>query len=250
MDTNMSQALKMAGGVLIALIIIATLTYFFRELTPFQQQIEDIEALEQTAEFNKQYEVYNKSLMLGIDIISVINKAYSNNMAYIDAYGYSEDIKNNYLIDIELQASNGSEIILSQTLDIRLTKMDDTISPPKVKELSIDIDDLGNDSKFQLKGLIGIEPKDNWEPTKISDRICLIDSSTDNTNDTIYNTIISNTELKKVFNNTDESTKDEWTKVVFETYAYTLKTKKFRCVSVENSEMTGRIIKMTFEEIQ
>ena len=39
MDTNMSQALKMAGGVLIALIIIATLTYFFRELTPFQQQI-------------------------------------------------------------------------------------------------------------------------------------------------------------------------------------------------------------------
>ena len=260
MDTNMAQALKMAGGVLIALTIIATLTYFFRELTPFQQQIEDIQELEQTADFNKQYEVYNKSLMLGVDIISVINKAYSNNRAYIEAYGYSDDIQNNYLIDIELLGRNGNDIELTQTLDIRLTSWDNTVNPPKVKEISRDVNDLKLASKDNLRDLIGEEPKDTWTSKKLSNGIILIDKDRDTVSSTtskaelyvnksIYDIIIVNTELKKIFNNTNDLTKDDWTKAIFETYAYNLKTKKFRCVSVENSEQTGRIIKMTFQEI-
>ena len=245
MDTNMSQALKMAGGILIAIIIISTLTYFFREITPSQQQIEDIEALEQTAEFNKQYEVYNKSLMLGIDIISVINKAYSNNVAYIEAYGYSEEIKDNYLIDIQL---NGG-IELEQTLDLRLvTWVDD-----RVKEKSINVSDLESESKSDLNNLIGDEPKDEWEHLILSDGICLIDNSNDYTTDVIYDNIILNIESKKIFNNNfnnnEEERKEDWTRAIFETYAYNLKTKKFKCIGIENSKITGRIIKMTFEEI-
>lgn len=248
----MSQALKMAGGVLIAIVIIATLAYFFRELSPFQQQIEDIEALEQTAEFNKEYEVYNKSLMLGVDLISVINKAYSNNRAYIEAYGYSEDIRNNYLIDIQLDGG----ITLKQTLDLRLVTWEDG----KVKEKSINVENLETISKNELKDLIDEEELlDEWDSNILVNEICLIDEDRDAidtpkeqlyVNSDIYNVIISNTELKKIFTNTNEETKDDWTKAVFETYAYNLKTKKFRCIGVENSEQTGRITKMIFEKIQ
>ena len=247
MDTNMSQALKMAGGILIALVIISTVAFFFKSLIPVQKQIDQIEELEQTAEFNKQYEVYNKSLMLGIDIISVINKAYSNNRAYIEAYGYSDDLRNNYLIDVELIAADGSSIKLAQILDIKLTTWD---IDGKVKEISIDVDDLEDGSKDQLELNIGEEPRDVWPIRELTNGISLIDTSADNTNDTIYNTIISNTELKKIFNNNDNNTKDDWTKAIFETYAYSLKTKKFTCDSVVNSPQTGRIISMTFSEIQ
>lgn len=255
MDTNMSQALKMAGGVLIALIIIATLTYFFRELTPFQQQMEDIEALEQTADFNKQYEVYNKSLMLGVDLISVINKAYSNNLAYIELYGYSEDIKDNYLIDIELK----TPITLNQVLivyDIYDESSGKIIEKDKKK---VSNESLSNEAKNQLKDKLKIDDIKNDYPQKTLSGT-LIDSTRGvsagkkekYTNEEMYNCIIKDSahELKRNARNNDSTTIAEWGVATLETYAYSLKTKKFRCTGVENSEITGRITKMIFEEVQ
>lgn len=254
MDTNMAQALKMAGGILIALIIIATLTYFFRELTPFQQQLEDIKELEQTADFNKQYEVYNKSLMLGVDIISVINKAYSNNMAYIDAYGYSEDLRDNYLIDIEIQ----SIITLEQSLvvyDIYDDYSGQIIEKDKVKVTN---SSLSPDSQSQLKNKLKISDiVDVYSPINIQgnlidpDRIFVSNEKEKYTNENMYKYIIKDSaqELKRNVRNNNSTTINEWGVATLETYTYNLKTKKFRCIDVQNSEQTGRIIKMTFEEI-
>lgn len=267
MDTNISKAMMMVGGVVISIIIISVLTLFIRKIVPFQQQFEDIEALEQTAEFNKQYQVYNKNLMLGIDIISVINKAYSNNRAYIEAYGYSNDIRDNYLIDIQLFGKSGNDIELGQTLDIKLTKLkiDSITGKQKIEEVDVKVVELEDISKSDLKKLIGLSSTDTlldeWPNKDLTNGVSLIDE-TRNTiilgdtkkaelyvNRDIYDIIIENTELKKTFKNTNDSTKEDWTNATYETYAYNLKTKKFKCIGVENSPDSGRIIKMIFQEI-
>lgn len=54
------------------------------------------EKIEQLAAFNKQYEAFNKKLLRGSDIVSVINKALDNNKIY-GPNGYDEP---NYRIDI------------------------------------------------------------------------------------------------------------------------------------------------------
>lgn len=247
MDTNMAQALKMAGGVLIALTIIATLTYFFRELTPFQQQIEDIQELEQTADFNKQYEVYNKSLMLGVDIISVINKAYSNNRAYIEAYGYSDDIQNNYLIDIILE----TPVTLQQTLIVNDIYDEDAGEIIEKNPVRVNISTLDSTLKTRIAQRLKIASVDTNYPNVQIEGNLIIDDA-DYTDDNMYSYIIEDSveDLKRNIRNNDNATINIWGTATLETYAYSLKNKKFRCTDVVNSEKTGRIISMTFREIQ
>ena len=255
MDTNVSQAIKMAGGVLIALIIIATLTYFFRELTPFQQQIEDIEALEQTAEFNKQYEVYNKSLMLGVDLISVLNKAASNNKAYIDAYGTGDSLRKNYLIDIEFELKTDNFEML-QVFKIGASGKEEEIFDSYQNAFG----DKSTSYKEEIFPLIGNPSEQDklWKRQEViklpKGKYTLLDSNNKTKKyctDNVYDNIIVNaTNLKKPAKNTGSIEIGEWSQAILNTSAYNLKTKKFKCTNVENSEITGRIIKMTFEEIQ
>lgn len=251
MDTNMSQALKMAGGILIALVIISTVAFFFKSLIPFQKQIDEIEALEQTEEFNKQYEVYNKSLMLGIDIISVINKAYSNNNVYIDAYGYSQDIKDNYLIDIIIN----TPVTMQQTLVVK-DIYDETNSiinekEPRIINPTTISAESQNDIMSKLS-LASINP--NYPNRTIQGNLIvnIAGVRNDYSNDDMYENIIKESakELKRNARNNKSATIHEWGVATLETYAYSIKNKKFRCTGVVNSPQTGRIISMTFSEIQ
>lgn len=79
---NASKALLMAGGILIAVLIIGLLVYMFNSSSQLFKTSEDIEQLEQIVAFNKEYEAYNRKLMRGTDIVSIINKANSNNTKY------------------------------------------------------------------------------------------------------------------------------------------------------------------------
>lgn len=81
---NASKALVMAGGVLIAIMVIALAFLVFNNLSESRQTDEEMIKAKQTAEFNKEFESYNKKLLRGTDIITVINKAIANNEKYLD----------------------------------------------------------------------------------------------------------------------------------------------------------------------
>ena len=76
---NAAKALGIAAGVLLAVILMSLIAYFFSNLSEWPQQQDDMESAEQLAKFNKEYEVYEKSQMYGVDVISCLNKAKSNN---------------------------------------------------------------------------------------------------------------------------------------------------------------------------
>ena len=266
MDTNMTQALKLAGGILIALVLISGLTIMFGKLSPSQNTLEDIKAFEQTQAFNKEFEVYDKDIMYGLDVISAINKAASYNKTYIDAYGYSDDLKDNYLVDIELD----SDITLQQNFSVtKLEKIND-----RLLEQTTTFGELNPESQDEVidklnrkvyiantRDIIDQLRTNNIFPDfTIRQKTNLITNNGDYIHDDIFNYIIapSTKELKVTVQNTDTSDTtpealltgvEQWYKATFEIYAYSFKTKKFRCIGVDYSEITQRITKLTFAEI-
>lgn len=79
---NASKALMIAGGILIALIVITLFLYMLGNIRTIRQAEEQKIRTEQLQKFNEQYEAYNKKLMYGAEVLSVINKMDDNNKKY------------------------------------------------------------------------------------------------------------------------------------------------------------------------
>ena len=90
---NASKALIMAGGVLIAVLIIGLFVYMFTSVSSNYRSEEDIKRTEEITEYNNQFVSYNKKLIRGSEIISLINKAISNNEKYQDVPEYQIEIE-------------------------------------------------------------------------------------------------------------------------------------------------------------
>ena len=81
---NATKALTMAAGVLIAMMVMALVYLLLNQISDTSTQ-EDLQLkAEQTATFNKEYESYQKKLLRGTEVITIINKAISNNVKYED----------------------------------------------------------------------------------------------------------------------------------------------------------------------
>ena len=80
---NATKALLIAAGTLFGVMLLALMAYFFRTLSPFEYQRQHSEEAEQITAFNTEYDAYNKRIMYGVDLISVLNKAKSNNEKYV-----------------------------------------------------------------------------------------------------------------------------------------------------------------------
>lgn len=105
---NASKALLMAGGILIAILVIGLVVYMFNTSSNLKKTSEDTELVEQIAAFNKEYEAYNKKLMRGTDVVSIINKVNSNNEKYEDIPEYQISIKFRLIESIEYEDINGN----------------------------------------------------------------------------------------------------------------------------------------------
>lgn len=89
---NASKALIIAGGMLLAIITLSLIVYMTTATGRIGEAQDAKTALEQLTAFNMQYEAYNKQVMYGTEVITVINKAidYNKKLKPIDA---EDDIK-------------------------------------------------------------------------------------------------------------------------------------------------------------
>ena len=103
---NISKALIIAGGVLLGIIIVSIFMVMFTRMSNMQLEQDEMIKVEQLAAFNAEYEAYNKKVMYGVDVITLINKAKRNNEKY--------NGNSNYKITITLdgvEMSNSSSLI-------------------------------------------------------------------------------------------------------------------------------------------
>lgn len=90
---NASKALLMAGGVLIAIIILSLIVYMGTTTSRLAKTQDEKTLAEQTEAFNKEYEAYDKKKMYGTDVITVVNKAIEYNQSLgTDSEDYFIDI--------------------------------------------------------------------------------------------------------------------------------------------------------------
>lgn len=76
---NASKALLMAAGIFFAVLLISVITLVYSKVNLLKKTEMELAVQEQIQAFNAEYESYNRKLLRGIDVISVVNKAKSNN---------------------------------------------------------------------------------------------------------------------------------------------------------------------------
>lgn len=72
---NAAKAILISGGILLALMLISLMTVMFRNLNVMEQSKAERENVKDLQKWNSQWEAYNKQVMYGADVLTVVNKA-------------------------------------------------------------------------------------------------------------------------------------------------------------------------------
>ena len=208
---NATKALVMAGGVLIAILIIGLLVFFFNNVSSYRKVEDDAEALKQAVDFNKKYEVYNKNNIYGSELLSLANM--------IVDYNKKENEEKDY-------KKMNLEVIIKNSNDIFKAKY------TEAEELSKDYDKLESsiadmNKEYQGKSL-GKKTLAYWASCSRKVLTNNFDSSTNPTYEKIKNLIDKYGNLVTKLDDISRAT--------------------FKCTNVEYDEYTGRIVKFVFEE--
>lgn len=109
MEDNIAKALQIVGGMLVGVMLLSLVSYFFSSIGLWPQEQDQIKTAEQLAAFNKEYEIYDKKGMYGVDVISCLNKANSNNKKYADGGGFltGNEYGKDFYIDVYVRLTKG-----------------------------------------------------------------------------------------------------------------------------------------------
>lgn len=264
---NSAKAIIIAGGMFILIMVITLLVIFGRSLSSYMQDQHDKEMVKQITEFNNKFANYQGTELRGNELISVLNRVIDYNALEAGEYGYDPVLVEIDLVDrnaldsvIKFNSTDENFLFKKNVRKIKNSKDSDdelkTISQKGTTILSKYSQDDANyipkltDTKLQkLSAEISniVQEKDNssWLDGYDGDRIA------------VYN----RTRAKKLTSILGYTVKEDGTCAVnsknilnavtnatCEYYQYTqFKRIMFKCTSIEYSQDTGRINKMSFE---
>ena len=104
---NASKALIMAGGVLLAMLIVSLLIYAWSLFSEYQTSKDNLADIEDTTKFNEQFTQYDRNDVLGYEILSLVNKISDYNYRKSDALNARNDEKYTQII-MEVKIPNSS----------------------------------------------------------------------------------------------------------------------------------------------
>ena len=240
---NASKALIMAGSVLIALMIIGALILTFSNLTAYQETNTRSTRSTQMAEFNSQYETYNRKDVRGSDLYSLLNKAIDYNRRESSAgtnwadrgqeMAYEPMVIEFTIDKSELVAPDGASRLFTTNTYTVSGKSNDFGN--KVKD---EIDDL--EGEYGQSSLTNL--------TTNLTKIFIDDSSTSQEKDEAVQNFNSASKKKTVSDFKEINEKSQIRQDVYMYYEYIqFKRAHFDCEKVEYNNETGRITKMEFK---
>lgn len=145
MDDNAAQALLIAGGILFAIMTISLLVVMFGNLNTIGTAQEDKEDVERLDEWNQEWEAYNKKLLYGTEVLTVINKAEQNNSDYNNQTKYTVEIKVFDGVNIEAEVKSDGTIVnrtyleVNKTTIFKCTKMERSGETGRVKKIEFEV---------------------------------------------------------------------------------------------------------------
>ena len=240
---NASKALIMAGSVLIALMIIGALILTFSNLTAYQETNTRSTRSTQMAEFNSQYENYNRKDVRGSDLYSLLNKA-------IDYNRRESSAGTNW-------ADKGQEIAYEPMVIEFTIDKSELVAPDGASRLfttntytvSGKSNDFGNKVKDEIDDLEGEYGQSSLTNlTTNLTKIFIDDSSTSQEKKEAVQNFNSASKKKTVSDFKEINEKSQIRQDVYMYYEYIqFKRAHFDCEKVEYNNETGRITKMEFK---
>ena len=109
---NASKALVMAGGILIAILVVGSLLLMFNQLSYYQRSNSDITKNSQLSEFNQQFVQYSRNDLQGVELVSLVNKVvdYNRRTSGYGEINYDEKITLNITITDAFRNKYGAEL--------------------------------------------------------------------------------------------------------------------------------------------
>ncbi len=269
---NSTKAIIIAGGMFILIMVITLLVVFGRSLSSYMQGQHDKEMVKQITEFNNKFANYQGTELRGNELISVLNRVIDYNALEAGEYGYDP-----VLVEIDLVDRNALDSV------IKFNSKDENFlfkkNVSKIKNSKDSDDELKTISQKGTTILSKYSDKekypDNYIPRltdtklqKLSAEISNIAQEKDNSSwldgyDGDRIAVYNRTRAKKLTSilgyevsaegkiKVDGIEKDIIPAVknaTCEYYQYTqFKRIMFKCTSIEYSQDTGRINKMSFE---
>ena len=138
---NSVDALQIAGGLLIAVLLITLIVFVFRSVSRMENTRRDLEVSQESAEFNKKFLAFDKSSMYGTDVISVLGMAISNNKIQNQQLMANPDGKYNknvqYSMNIEIKVKNTVQSKVTKTAYIAQKDENGITQMVKITDASI-----------------------------------------------------------------------------------------------------------------
>lgn len=95
---NASQALLIAGGILLAILILSTAVYMMGNVSKWGRAQDAENEAQKIAEWNAEWEAYNKKLLYGAEVLTVVNKANQHNLA--------DESNAEYIVTVTVEGTN------------------------------------------------------------------------------------------------------------------------------------------------
>ena len=149
---NAANALQLAFGMIIGVLLISLLVFLFRNISVFETSKRELEITRETTEFNKQFLAFDKTSMYGTDVISALGLAISNNkiqyqskVSNIDRASYS----GKYRPDLDFSVN--IEIVFDEPIYVRTKRT--------VKKVTDSSGDLEIETDIDVAMNNGLDPR-------------------------------------------------------------------------------------------
>ena len=256
---NATKALLIAAGMLLAILVTSLLVMFYNSLADYEQDKQNALTEAQIAQFNKEYEAYNREVS-GFELLSLINKVLSYNAQNAistdsgeDSWGYSNTSKGYTEMYMSINLKSSNALFTQQKYDTAKKK-----DKALLKGIRDDMKNLENKygsstmSKFQAISTIDYTKtlwptdKEDWykEDYEVTDQ----EKKDKELIEEIKKTVLGKDRSKIIdLNDTDKYPTISDVKK-YQCYIE-FKRGKFKCIGTNYDSKSNRIIKLEFEKI-
>lgn len=287
MEDNVAKLLQIIGGILIGVILLSLISFFFSSIGLWPAEEDQVESTEQLAKFNLEYEIYEKNGMYGVDVISCLNKAKSNNEKYAEGGSFliGSEYGSNFYIDVWVRLKDRTDNYLEESLTVyhfndrgveepyygssekiqledgstlTLTKAGFDISKNLYTHFTRDNQDVYTvwPDSFNLKfdDASDLRPDGGTHTFEENKYYSLLDRPESGSENNLVKLInLSNKSdsgsLDRIVTNTTGKNLYKWSKIIWKTSLSDFKKRKFKCDFIGYSSKTGRVNEIYFSEI-
>ena len=233
---NASKALIIAASVLIAMLIIGAAVYMFNVMSSIQAEEEASSQTQIITEFNQKFDVYNRKILYGSDILSLANM--------IDDYNVRETVESKMYQEMQIHVTVKKQ--LTSSTDKKYSISAGTYTAQQLRDKLIaegknSVTDKINEIEetYSKKGRMSIQNLNNLQ----------LKSNSYITGTGTYQDAFQEEIAKDIYRNLHVE-EDIQAYVDLSSILKDFRTKIFSCTLVRYDEQNqnGRIVEMNFEE--